>query len=138
VCRSLRTLTPLSASIALQYRGGMTPVARQLLTTCGDTPSSAASLVHVPGTATMSLNTLDLSMPNDKEILESSQETNPVSGEIRPMDPVYEIVSAELHRLGRNWAWLAAKLGTSAQVVSNWKGQRVPPVRYSAIAKIFG
>jgi len=46
----------------------------------------------------------------------------------------WEIINAELVRRHKNWAWLAREIGTSDQVVQNWKTRGVPPRRYRAIA----
>jgi hypothetical protein len=39
---------------------------------------------------------------------------------------------------GREVAWLAKKLGTTVQVVNNWKTRGIPPSRYADIAASIG
>lgn len=47
----------------------------------------------------------------------------------------WENINKELDRRHKSWAWLAVKLGTTDQVVHNWKKRGVPSSRFRAIAE---
>lgn len=52
----------------------------------------------------------------------------------------WEVIEESLlrHRPARNLQWLADRLGTSIQVVHNWKSRGVPAKRYREIAEALG
>lgn len=53
------------------------------------------------------------------------------NGEMTP----WENINKELDRRHKTWAWLAQELGTTDQVVHNWKKRGVPSSRFRAIAE---